>query len=346
MQAAVLHKPKDLRYEETRIPEAGKNEVLVRVRAAGNCGSDLKRIMVEGTYRFPCIPGHEFSGEIAETGNGVKGLKAGDKVTAAPLVPCMKCEWCMQGQYNMCEDYDYIGSRSDGAFAEYVKVPAANVVTLPPGVDFEDGSITDPAAVALHAVRRAGGISAGETVAVLGAGPIGMLACQWAKVLGAGKVIATDVFEKKLAVASSLGADVTVHAGRSDVVQRILAETSGAGADLLIETAGTLDTHVQALLAARKRGRIVHIGRAYRDMLLSDEVFTKVFRRELTVYGAVNSNFSPHDHEWKTVVRYFASGKIVAKPLISHRLPLSAIADTFHKMYAGELEYNKIIFSP
>jgi L-iditol 2-dehydrogenase len=345
MMAAVLHEPKDLRYEETQIPEIGENEVLIRVRAAGNCGSDLKRIMVEGTYHFPCIPGHEFSGEIAETGRGVKGLKSGDRVTAAPLIPCMKCEWCMQGQYNMCEDYDYIGSRSDGAFAEYVKVPAANVVTLPPGVDFEDGSITDPAAVALHAIRRAGGIAAGETVVVLGAGPIGMLACQWAKVLGAEKVIATDVFEEKLAVASNLGADVAVHAERSDVVQRILAETSGAGADLLIETAGTLDTHVQALLAARKRGRIVHVGRAYRDMLLSDEVFTKIFRKELAVYGAVNSNFSPRDHEWKTVVRYFASGKISAKPLISHRLPLSAIADTFRKMFDKEMAYNKIIFS-
>jgi len=219
-------------------------------------------------------------------------------------------------------------------------------VALPPEVDFEDGSITDPAAVALHAIRRAGGITAGETVVVLGAGPIGMLACQWVKVLGAEKVIATDVFEEKLAVAGGFGADVTVHAGKSDVVQRILAETGGAGADLLIETAGTLDTHVQALLAARKRGRIIHIGRAYRDMLLSDEVFTKVFRKELTVYGAVNSNFSLHDHEWKTVVRYFASGKIVPKPLISHRLPLSAIADTFKKMFDKEMAYNKIIFSP
>jgi L-iditol 2-dehydrogenase len=346
MKAAVLHKPKDLRYEEVRVPAAGENEVLIRVRAAGNCGSDLKRIMVEGTYHFPCIPGHEFSGEIAETGRGVKDLKAGDRVTAAPMIPCMRCGWCLQGQYNMCDDYDYVGSRSDGAFAEYVKVPAANVVRLPEGVDFEDGSMTDPAAVALHAIRRAGGVTAGETVVVLGAGPIGMLACQWAKLLGAEKVIATDVFEAKLSIVRNLGADVTVHAGKSDVVQRILAETRGAGADLLIETAGTLDTHVQALLAARKRGRVVHVGRAYRDMLLSDEVFTKVFRKELVVYGAVNSNFSPLDHEWETVVRYFAAGKIAVKALVSHRLPLSAAADSFRKMFDREMEYNKIIFSP
>jgi L-iditol 2-dehydrogenase len=346
MTAAVLHKPGDLRYEKTGIPEISDGEVLIRVRAAGNCGSDLKRIMVEGTYHFPCIPGHEFSGEVAETGKSVNGLKAGDRVTAAPLIPCMKCEWCMQGQYNMCDDYDYIGSRSDGAFAEYVKVPAANVVRLPARVDFEDGAATDPAAVALHAIRRAGGVHAGETVAVLGAGPIGMLACQWVRALGAGKVIATDVFEEKLKVARDLGADVTVDARRSDVVNRIMEETGGRGADLLMETAGSLDTHIQALLAARKRGRIILIGRAYRDMLMPDEVFTKVFRRELVVYGAVNSNFSLHDHEWKTTVDYMASGKIVIKPLISHRLPMSAIGETFRKMHNGEIMYNKIIFSP
>jgi L-iditol 2-dehydrogenase len=346
MMAAVLHKPGDLRYEEVRIPAAGEHEVLIRVRAAGNCGSDLKRIMVEGTDHFPCIPGHEFSGEIAGTGKRVKGLKAGDRVTAAPMIPCMRCGWCLQGQYNMCDDYDYVGSRSDGAFAEYVKVPAANVVKLPEGVDFEDGSMTDPAAVALHAIRRAGGVTAGETVVVLGAGPIGMLACQWAKVSGAEKVIATDVVDAKLAVVRNLGADVTVHAGKDDVVRRILDETGGAGADLLIETAGTLDTHVQALSGARKRGRIVHVGRAYRDMLITDEVFTKVFRKELVVYGAVNSNFSPLDQEWETVVRYMAAGKIAAKALVSHRLPLSAAGDTFRKMFSKEIEYNKIIFSP
>ena len=346
MSAAVLHKPGDLRFEKVEVPEIGDRDVLIRVRAAGNCGSDLKRIMAEGTYHFPCIPGHEFSGEIAGMGSEVKGLKGGDRVTAAPLIPCMKCEWCMQGQYNMCEDYDYIGSRSDGAFAEYVKIPAVNVVRLPDGLDFEDGSITDPAAVALHAIRRAGGVAAGENVVVLGAGPIGMLACQWVKALGAAKVIATDVVEEKLKTVKDLGADVAVDAGRCDVVSRILEETGGVGADLLIETAGSLDTHVQALLAARKRGRIIHIGRAYTDMLLTDEVFTKIFRKELVVYGAVNSNFSLHDHEWETTVRYLASGKINAKPLISHRLPLSAIAETFRKMYNKEILYNKIIFTP
>jgi L-iditol 2-dehydrogenase len=346
MMAAVLHAPGDLRYEEHEVPRIGKDEVLLRVRAAGNCGSDLHRIMVEGTYHFPCIPGHEFSGEIAAKGADVPGLAVGDRATAAPLIPCMKCEWCLQGQYNLCEDYDYVGSRSDGAFAEYLKIRATNVVKLPDSVDFEAAAMTDPAAVALHAIRRAGGITAGESVVVLGAGPIGMLACQWARILGAGKVLATDVVGEKLGILEGLGVDVPIDAGREDVVKRILDETQGLGADLLIETAGSVETHHQSLIAARKRGRIVHIGRAYREIPLPDAVFTQIFRRELDVYGAVNSNFSPHDHEWETTVRYLADGKLKTEPLVSHRLPLGEITQTFKKMYGRGMVYNKIIFSP
>ncbi len=346
MTAASLYAPGDLRYEEVDIPEIGPEEVLINVKAAGNCGSDLHRVMTEGTYSFPCVPGHEFSGVIAETGKQVRKFKRDDRVTVAPLIPCMRCEWCLQGQYNLCEDYDYLGSRSDGAFAEYVKAPEANLVKLPPNVDFEDGSVTDPAAVALHAINRGGGIAPGQKVVVLGAGPIGMLVCQWAAIMGAEKVIATDIVEEKLKTTLDLGADTAVNPINEDVVSRIMDETGGMGADVLVETAGSVETHKQSLLGARKRGRIIHIGRAYSDMMLPDEIFTKIFRKELTVYGAVNSNFSPHDHEWETVVQYMADGRLKIKPLISHRLPLKVIADTFGKMYNKEIVYNKIIFSP
>ena len=346
MNAAVLYGPADLRYEQAAISQPGKGDVLLRIKAAGNCGSDLERVMVEGTYHFPCIPGHEFAGEIAEIGSDVSEFKVGDRVTAAPLIPCMKCEWCLQGQYNLCEDYDYVGSRSDGAFTEYVKIPAANVAKLPENVDYEDGAMTDPAAVALHAIRRAGEIGTGQTIVILGAGPIGMFACQWAKIMGAKKVIATDIVEEKLTIMQGFGVDVTINAKKEDVVERIMAETNGTGADMLLETAGSVQTHRQSLLAARKRGKVVHIGRAYTDVLLPDEVFTKIFRKELNVYGAVNSNFSLYDHEWKTTLHYMSLGELKTKPLISHRLPLSEIAETFKKMYDGEIVYNKIIFSP
>jgi L-iditol 2-dehydrogenase len=346
MKGAVLHAPAKLKYEDLPIPRIGPLDVLLRVKAAGNCGSDLKRIMVEGTHVLPCIPGHEFSGEVVEVGGEVKAYASGDRVTAAPLLPCFRCEWCLQGQYNLCEDYDYVGSRSDGAFAEYLRVPAFNIIKLPDTVSFEAAAMTDPAGVALHALRRGQGVTPGEVVVVLGAGPIGMFVCQWARVMGASMVIATDVLEEKLTVAHDLGVGTCINAAKDDVVKRILDLTDGKGADLLIETAGSVETHQQALLAARKRGRIVHVGRAYKDILLADEVFTKIFRKELAVYGAVNTNFSPHDHEWKTTVNHIASGAIRTEPLVSHRFPLKEVGEVFRKMYAREIVYNKIIFLP
>jgi L-iditol 2-dehydrogenase len=346
MMAAVLYAPGDLRYEKAKIPLIKEYEVLLRVKVAGNCGSDLQRIMVEGTYHFPCIPGHEFSGEIVKVGKDVKNVIVGDRVTSIPLIPCMKCEWCLQGQYNMCEDYDYLGSRSNGAFAEYVKVPASNVIKLPENVDFEDAAMMDPAAVGLHAIKRAGGIRIGETVAILGAGPIGMLICQWAKIMGAKKLIASDIVNEKLQIIKSLGIDVIINAKEEDVVERILKETGGFGADMIIETAGSVQTHIQSLQATRKRGKVIHVGRAYKDILLPDAVFTRIYRKELNVYGSVNFNFANHDNEGKIAVQYMSMGRIKPKILISHRLLLRDIAETFSKMYYKEIIYNKIIFTP
>jgi L-iditol 2-dehydrogenase len=346
MMAAVLHAPGDLRYEEAPTPKIGAEDILLRVKAVGNCGSDLERIMVEGTYSFPCIPGHEVSGEVAKTGEAVTNVREGDRVTVYPLIPCRKCRWCLQGQYNLCEDYDYIGSRSDGGFAEYVKIPAANAILLPDNVDFEDGSMTDPAAVALHAINRAGGIEAGYIVAVLGAGPIGMLTCQWARVLGAKKVIVTDIVQEKLSIMRKLKIDRAIDAGKEDVVEIIMSETEGVGADLIIEVAGSVETHKQSLLSARKRGKVVHIGRVHKDILFPDKVFTKIFRNELNVYGAVNSNISPNDHEWNRALHNISNSSLKTKPLITHRLRLEEIAETFKKMYEKKIVYNKIIFAP
>lgn len=346
MLAAVLHAPADLRYEEIEVPRIGPDDVLLKVKAAGNCGSDLQRIMVEGTHVFPCIPGHEFSGEIVKLGNKVDSFKVGDRVTAYPLIPCMRCKWCRQGEYNLCEDYDYLGSRSDGAFAEYVKVPARNLVLLPKEVGLEEAAMTDPACVALHGIKRAGGIRMGQSVAILGVGPIGMLACQWVKAMGAGKIIAVDIIEDKLKVVRDFGVDSCINAKKEDVVEKIIEETKGEGVDLVMETAGSLATQRASFLIAAKRGRVIHIGRSYSDVLLPDEVFSRIFRRELEVYGAVNSNFSPLDNEWKTTLQFMASGAIKTKSLISHRIKLENITETFKKMYQGKMIYNKIIFSP
>ncbi len=345
MKAAVLHAPADLRYEEVPVPEIGPADVLLRVRATANCGSDLHRVMVAGTYHFPCIPGHEFAGEIVSAGKEVSGWTQTDRVTAAPQIPCRRCSWCQAGEYNLCEDYDYVGSRSDGSFAEYLKIPAANLQRLPEGVDFEDGACTDPAAVALHGIRRSGGIRPGESVAVLGAGPIGLFACQWARILGAGMVVAVDIVQDKLRIARELGADVALDAREEDAVEGILDATKG-GASLVMETAGSVDTQRQCLQAARKRGRVVHIGRSHQDVLLPDAVYSLIFRHELRIYGSVNTSFSPRNNEWATALRFMGRRRLHVKPMISHRVTLEDTPEIFRKMYRKEVEYNKMIIAP
>ncbi len=186
----------------------------------------------------------------------------------------------------------------------------------------------------------------GQSVAILGTGPIGMLACQWAGAMGAGKIIATDIIEDKLKIVRDLGADTCINARKGDVVEKIMQETKGKGVNLVMEIAGSLATQKDSLLIAAKRGRVIHIGRSYSDVLLPDEVFTRIFRKELEIYGAVNSNFSPLDNEWKIALQFMASGAIKTKPLISHRIKLENIAETFKKMHQRKMIYNKIIFFP
>lgn len=345
MKSAVLYAPADLRFEEVEIPQIGPTDVLLKILATGNCGSDLQRIMVEGTYHFPCIPGHEFAGEIALLGQKVSGWKVGDRVTAAPQIPCRRCNWCELGEYNMCEEYDYVGSRSNGSFAQYLKIPADNIFKIPDGVDFEDAAVTDPACIALHGIRRAGGIKPGETVVILGIGPIGLFVCQWAKILGAGEVIGVDIVEKKLGIAKKLGADWTINSRTQDVVEE-MRKMAKRGAGLVIETAGSIDTQRQSLQIAGKRGRIVQIGRSHHDVLLPDAIYSLIFRHELEIYGSVNSSFSDLHNEWETALRFMADGKLQVKPLVSHRITLAETPKMFYKMYNREIVYNKIMILP
>lgn len=346
MKAARLYSPGDLRVEEVEIPGIGPGEALVKVLVAGHCGSDLQRIMASGTYHFPTIPGHEFSGEVVETGSDVTEISIGDRVTVIPLIPCMRCSYCLTGEYNLCDDYDYLGSRSDGAYAQYVKAPVSNLLKLPEGVDFEDGAATDPAAVALHALRKAGGLDIEEDVVIFGAGPIGLFACQLARRLGASKVFVVDIVPEKLKLAIELGADLGIDAKSQDPVKVLLDETKGRGASLVLETSGAVACQRQALVVAKKLGKVVYIGRSYSDVLFSDFEFTRIFRNELLVTGGVNYSFSPLKSEWRAILGFMQKGDLKVKPIISHRFSLDEIAGVYQAMHKKEFIYNKVFFYP
>ena len=184
MDALVLHGIGDLREEQVGVPEPKVGEVRVKIGYCGVCGSDIPRCFVKGTYHFPTVPGHEFAGIIDALGEGVDGFEVGQPVAVFPLLWCGKCEACERKAYAQCSDYDYLGSRSDGAFADYVTAPTANLIPVPDGVSLREAAMAEPAAVARHAVQRAGEMKDGESVAVFGAGPIGLMVAQWARAAG------------------------------------------------------------------------------------------------------------------------------------------------------------------
>ena len=172
MRAYELHGVNDLRREDIEKPEIPSGWVLVQVKASGICSSDIPRIFTNGTYHFPTIPGHEFSGVVAAYGEGVPEERVGKRVGIFPLIPCRTCPQCRQKKYEMCEHYDYLGSRRDGGFAEYVAVPDWNLMELPENVSFREAAMLEPLSVALHAVKRSG-VKPGDTAAVIGTGMIG-----------------------------------------------------------------------------------------------------------------------------------------------------------------------------
>ena len=347
MEAAVLHAPGDLRLERVPIPDIGKDEALVRVKAVGICGSDPDRIMKKGTYTFPMIPGHEFCGVVEKVGHGGDSTSywaKGDRVVVSPLLPCFRCESCQGGHFGQCDSYSYLGSRTDGAFAEFVKVPIRNLIALPDSVPFAQGAVVEPAAVVFHGIRRVG-IEAGDSVAVLGCGTLGLLALQFARIQGATEVIAADIDEKKLTLARRLGADETVDASRVDPVETIQALAGGKGPWVCIETAGVSETQEQCLRIARKQGRVLYLGTARREVVLPPESFERILRCELTLYGSWNSFSAPFPgNEWTTTIEYVEHGKLKMEPLITHSLPLAKAPQIFEELSRGKLSSVKVLF--
>jgi len=329
MNALVLHAVGDLRLERIPRPEPGPGEVLVRVGFCGVCGSDIPRVFVKGTYSFPTVCGHEFAGTVEVAADDVRDFVPGDRVVVFPLLWCGKCAACELGRYVQCADYDYYGSRRDGGFAEYVAVPTSNLVRVPSGVSMEAASMTEPAAVALHALKRAGGQFVGQTVAIFGAGPIGLITAQWARTMCAARVILFDLVPEKLAMANRLGFDSTWDARTVDPVEKIRELTGSHGAEVCIEGAGVPVTMTQAIAAARIDGRVVLLGNPSADVTLPASLISQAMRRELDILGVWNSVFSAagNNDDWRAVLDAVASGRIDLDCLVTHRVPLERASD-------------------
>lgn len=348
MTALVLRGVGDACLENVPSPEVTRDHVLVRVGFCGVCGSDIPRVFVKGTYSFPTICGHEFAGVVEEIGPGVDDLAPGDRVAVFPLLWCGRCVACERGRFVQCLDYDYLGSRRDGAFAEYVVAPRRNVLPVPANVTLEEAAMTEPASVALHAVRRGGGCGPGETALIFGAGPIGLMVAAWCRALGAGRIILFDIAKEKLELARSLGFEHAFDSREGNPLEIVRSMTGGEGAHLALDAAGVPATLLGAFEATRRGGRAVLLGNPSGDVLLPAALLSQLMRREVSLYGTWNSDFSPlgNDDDWHATLEAMESKTIDLLPLVTHRVPLGRSLEALEMMRAGKEFFCKVLIQP
>jgi L-iditol 2-dehydrogenase len=348
MKALVLHAVGDARCEQIPTPDLRPGTVRIRVGFCGVCGSDIPRVFVKGTYHFPTVCGHELAGTVEDCGAGVDDFVPGDLVAVFPLIWCGKCPACEHGKYVHCQDYDYLGSRSDGGFAEYVVAPRANLLKVPEGVSLEEASMTEPAAVALHALRQAGGCTIGETVVIFGAGPIGLMVAQWAEAMGATQVILFDIIEEKIEMAVNLGFQSTFDSRKVDPIETIHEYTLGQGADVCIEAVGCPPTTLQALRAARCGGRVVLLGNPSAAVTLPQDLISQILRRELKILGTWNSEYSHtgNHNDWSDALTAMQSGQLELQRLVTHRVSLEESFSALQMMRDRSEFYCKVLVKP
>ncbi len=338
MRAAVMHQPGDIRVEDVAKPELKPGHALVRIAACGVCGSDIARMLSKGAHRMPLICGHEFSGWVADAAEDVESVLQGDLVTVPPLIPCFVCTQCARGNFSLCADYDYFGSRCDGAYADYVSVPETNLLPVPQGLDPTAAAMVDPAAIALHAVWRST-LRVGQRVAVVGCGPIGLFAIQWALLEGASEVLAVDISAAKVDMARTAGATLTATSDE--------AALASGPFDLVIEAAGSPAAEDLAVRLVAPGGAASFVGIPNREVPLGAKTFEHFLRQEITLLGSWNSFSAPFPgDEWRVTLQSLASGALEWEFMVTHDLPLEKVPKMMEVLGDRSEFTAKVIFRP
>jgi threonine 3-dehydrogenase len=334
MRAIAKERPEPgLELVERPVPEIRADEVLIEVRRAGICGTDLHirdwDEWAQSRVHPPVVLGHEFAGVVAEVGELVQGVSVGDLISAEGHITCGVCEHCRTGESHVCRDTRIVGIDRDGAFAEYVAVPATNVVPVPRGVPLDHAAVFDPLGNAFHTVLDAD--IPGRAVAIIGCGPIGLFAVGIARAAGAARVIAVEVLDHRLEMAREMGADLLLNPERDDVPAAVLQATEGYGADVVCEMSGHPDGVRQAMRICRNAGRVQLLGlpRGAVPVDLADDVIFK----GLTVYGVIGRRMY---RTWIQMRDFLASGILDISPVITHRVTLDDFERGFAAIESGE----------
>jgi len=321
-----------LQMDTVAVPALGPTDVLVRVKTASICGTDLHIYgwdrWSQGRIKPPVTLGHEFCGTVERRGDEVAAVKAGDFVSAEMHVNCGHCQQCRLGQGHICQNLRIIGIDQDGAFAEFVKIPASNIWKLDPAIPEHYGAILDPLGNAVHTVLA--GPIAGQTVLVTGCGPIGLMSIAVAKACGSSRIFATETNEKRRAMARKMGADVVLNPATEDAVARILSETNGAGVDALLEMSGNPMAIQQGFRALRAGGRASLLGIPTENVPL--DLVNDVIFKGATVQGIYGRRMY---ETWVQMAALLKAGKLNLEPLFGERAPLDKFESAFTLLQGG-----------
>ena len=320
MKAALVYGIDDIRYEDIDEPVVeNPDQVKVRVKASGICRSDVPRVL-KGTARFfPIILGHEFSGIVEEIGSDVTNVSVGDHVAGVPLVPCFECEDCKKGNFALCKNYSFIGSRQHGSNAEFVVVPSTNLVKIDSSIPFEQGALIEPTTISLHGMLMAGfdkaAAEASESVAVFGCGTVGLFVIQWARILGAKKIVAIARDGERLALAEKLGATHTINTSLLDD-EHMQSEanelTSGKGFDFVFDSVGVEDTIKDSFRLVGNKGTICVIGTPTEDVRFSWNEWELMNRKEFKLTGSWMGYSDPFPGvEWEMAIDAMKKGELI-----------------------------------
>jgi len=343
MKALLLSSYNDLQLEEMQAPVPARDELLIRVAACGICGSDVHGYDGSSGRRIPpIVMGHEAAGTVEAVGPDVRGFAYGDRVTFDSTVYCGVCNFCREGMVNLCNNRQVIGVscgeyRRAGAFAEFLTVPARIAYHLPDGLSFEEAAMLEAVSVALHGVAVSE-MAGGESVLVIGAGMIGLLLLQAARVAGSSRVYVADVDETRLKLAQELGADHVIHGSGGTLVEETLRLTDGSGVDLVLEAVGREETIAAGIDCVRKGGTVTLVGNISPQIALP---LQKVVSRQIRLQGSCASA-----GEYPQAMDLIAKGKIKVAPLITAVAPLSDGPAWFNRLHAREPNLMKVVLDP
>lgn len=337
MKAALFYGPGDMRVEQVDKPKPSPDEVLIQVKACAICGTDV-RIYSHGQSNVepPQIIGHEIAGIVSEVGENVENCTEGERVILVTCVGCGVCDFCLQGRVNLCKDLKAIGYYYSGGFTEYMLVPSkavqrGNILPISENLPFDEAALAEPLSCCINGQEYLN-IDKGDTVVIIGAGPIGCMHTELARVSGATRIILADISSQRLELAGRVDADIYVNSKEENLVEKVLGETGGEGADVVITACPSPEAQQQSLEMTRARGRISFFGGLPHDRSRINFDSNIIHYKEISVYGV----FASHHVQFKKASALLSSGRIPGEKFITHRFSLDEIEKGLKKVKSGE----------